>query len=89
MAQPDLSEFYKLSKPKSPPCQVGLILSGEVAPKLKPAEVEQLEAALCTDNGIITGTAIQQWLASRGHDTNVNRISNHRRGVCRCGKEDA
>lgn len=86
MAKPDLSEFYRLSKPKSPPCQIGLILSGEVTPQLKDTQPEQLKAALATDSGIITASAIVKWLADRGHETNTNRVSNHRRGVCNCGK---
>lgn len=87
--KPDLSEFYKLSKPKKPPCQIGLILSGEITPHLDPSERGQLEAALETDHGIITGGAILAWLKERGHDTNTNRISNHRRGVCTCTEETA
>lgn len=86
MAKPDLSAFYRLSKPKSPPCQVGLILSGEITPTLKPVEVEQLKGALDTDGGIITATAIVTWLAEHGHSTNTNRVSNHRRKACNCGK---
>lgn len=84
---PDLSEFYRLSKPKSPPCQIGLILRGEVTPKLGPAEVGRLQAALDTDGGIITASAVVKWLADRGHDSNTNRVSNHRRDVCNCGRE--
>lgn len=85
--KPDLSEFYRLSKPKKPPCQIGLILSGEITPKLKPEAREQLRAALDTDAGIITAGAVVAWLKERGHDTNANRISNHRRGVCTCDEE--
>lgn len=85
MTKPDLSAFYALSKPRKPPCQIGLILSGEITPKLSATEVEQLDAALKTDRGIITASAIQTWLVERGHDAGVNRISTHRRGVCTCG----
>lgn len=84
-SSPDLTEFFKLSKPKKPPCQLGLILSGDLTPKLKPAERDQLDAALKTDRGVITAAAIQQWLESRGHEVNPTRISNHRRKVCTCG----
>ena len=84
MPKPDLTEFFKLSKPKKPPCQVGLILSGDLTPKLSPDEAEQLSAALTTDKGIITAGAIQSWLDARGHSVNTNRISNHRRKVCTC-----
>jgi len=85
-ATPDLSAFYALSKPKRPPCQIALILRGEITPALKPEERGQLEAALAVDKGVITGSAIQQWLAERGHDVSINRVSNHRRKVCDCGK---
>lgn len=87
MAQPDLAEFYALSKPKSPPCQIGLILDG-AEPKLSGEEIEQLTAALDTDKGFITGAAIQSWLKERGHATNVQRISNHRRGICSCDRPE-
>lgn len=86
MTKPDLSEFYRLSKPKRLPCQIGLILAGEVTPELKPAEREKLDAALSTDAGIITASAIVQWLAASGHETNTNRVSNHRRKVCTCAE---
>jgi hypothetical protein len=84
VSNPDLTEFYRLSKPRKPPCQLGLILAGEITPRLKSDQAEQLEAALTTDAGIITSSAIVAWLKTRGHDTNTNRISNHRRGVCTC-----
>lgn len=85
MSNPDLSEFYKLSKPKKPPCQVGLILKGDVTPKLNAEEKTQLEGALAADKNVITGSAVATWLKERGHETSTNRISNHRRGVCDCG----
>ena len=85
--KPDLTEFFKLSKPKKAPCQIGLILDREITPKLKGEEADQLRAALATDKGIITATAIQEWLKARSHEVSVNRISNHRRGVCTCGGE--
>lgn len=85
-AKVDLSEFYKLSKPKSPPCQIGLVLKGEVTPALNSEELKQLEAALDSNSGVITATAIVKWLADRGHETNTNRVSGHRRKVCNCGK---
>lgn len=84
MAKPDLSEFYKLSKPKKPPCQVGLILAGDLTPKLKDEELQALNAALDTDKSIITAGAVQGWLEARGHEVNTNRISNHRRKICSC-----
>ena len=82
--KPDLTEFFKLSKPKKPPCQIGLILSGDISPALSAPERDQLRAACNADRGIITASAIQTWLAQRDHEVNTNRISNHRRGVCTC-----
>lgn len=79
--QPDLSEFFKLSKPKRKPCAIGFALSTKA---IEGAEVDQLNAALATDQGIITASAIQQWLASRGVDVNVNVVSSHRRRTCSC-----
>lgn len=84
--QPDLSEFHKLSKPRKPPCEIGLILSRELGPKLADDEVEQLRAALASDRGVITSGAIQAWLYQRAHEVTVNRVATHRRGVCTCGK---
>jgi hypothetical protein len=81
----DLTEFFKLSKPKKPPCQLGLILSGKITPKLSAEEKGQLEGACQIDKGIITASAISEWLKGRGHEVNTNRISNHRRGICTCG----
>lgn len=82
--KPDLTEFFALSKPKKPPCQLGLILSGDLTPKLSEEELTQLNAALETDRGVITAGAVQGWLEARGHKVNPTRISNHRRGVCTC-----
>lgn len=83
--KPDLTAFFALSKPKKPPCQLGLILNGDITPELKSEEREQLVAALAMDSGIITASAVVGWLKDRGHDTNTNRVANHRRGVCSCG----
>lgn len=76
---PDLSEFYKLSRPKKPPCQIGFIKT-----QLAPSDAEKLEAAVKTDRGIITAAAIVEWLKEKGHDCNTSRVSNHARGVCTC-----
>lgn len=84
-ATPDLSSFYALSKPKKPPCQIALILNAEITPKLNDEERLQLKSALAVDKGIITASAVQQWLSERGHDVSVNRVSNHRRKACTCG----
>lgn len=79
MGKPDLSEFYKLSRPKKPPCQLGFVLS-----KLPEHEADQLRAALATDVGIITAAAVTEWLKARGHDVNFARVTNHRKGLCSC-----
>lgn len=77
--QPDLSEFFKLSRPKKRPCQIGFIL-----PTLGDAEADQLKAALATDVGIITAAAIVQWAAGRGHDVSFAAVTAHRKGTCSC-----
>lgn len=76
---PDLSEFFKLSRPKRKPCAVGYALS-----QLKKEPREQLVAALATDNGIITAAAIQQWITARGHTATASSIVSHRRHTCSC-----
>lgn len=81
---PDLSEFFKLSRPKKPPCQLGIILSRAAKPQLSETEAEQLRAALATDVGIITAAAIVAWLEARGHEVTFAKITNHRRGRCSC-----
>lgn len=83
MPDPDLSEFEALSNPKYVPCQIGELLGGS---ELNNDEKAQLEAALAKDKSVITGAAIEGWLKKRGHEVNVQRISVHRRGVCRCGR---
>lgn len=85
MTDADLSEFYKLSKPKRPPCFVGVILDRQTDPKLDAKEVSELEAALATDPGIITNAAISAWLKQRGLDAHNQRILTHRKGTCTCG----
>lgn len=78
-AGPNLSEFFKLSRPKKKPCSVGYALG-----QLDDVEREQLTAALATDNGIITAAAIQQWLAVRDHTTTASAVTSHRKRVCSC-----
>ena len=75
----DLSEFFRLSRPKKKPCSVAFARE-----QLTAAEQAQLDAALAQDTGIITAAAVQQWLAKRGHTTSTSAVSNHRRGVCTC-----
>lgn len=79
-ASPDLTEFYKLSQPKKPPCRVGFA-RGQV----KAGDRPQLDAALSTDQGIITNSAIQQWFAARKQEVSVSAIVSHRKATCTCG----
>ncbi|MFA5052977.1 MAG: hypothetical protein WC565_02895 [Parcubacteria group bacterium] len=75
----DLSEFFKLARPKKPPCRVGFAIT-----QLKPAERTQLNAALATDSGIINAGAIREWLRLRGQDVSNSAILSHRQGSCTC-----
>lgn len=79
MSSPDLTEFFKLSRPKKKPCAIGYALS-----QLEKKEADQLVAALSTDQGIITASAIQQWSAARGHTVTTSSIVSHRKGMCSC-----
>lgn len=79
MTSPDLTEFFKLSRPKKKPCAIGFALT-----QLKPTERDQLVAALATDKGIITGSAVEQWLKARGQTANPSAITAHRIGRCSC-----
>lgn len=76
---PDLTEFFKLSRPKKPPCKVGFALS-----KLKGEQREQLRSAIDTDPGIITNAAIVEWMKPRGHVMHVAAVVSHRKGNCSC-----
>lgn len=80
-AKVDLSEFYKLSRPRRPPCAVGV-----VAVQLSEVEQAKLKAACGADPGIITASGIRDWLDARGHQVSVPAISNHRRKVCSCNE---
>ncbi len=78
--KPDLTEFFKYSKPKRPPCRIGYALT-----QLKPAERKQLEAALATDKNLITASAIIEWLKIRGIESpSVSAITGHRKETCTC-----
>lgn len=83
MSKPDLSEFYKYSRPKKPPCQVG-----HARLLLDPADQEALDAAVETDKGIITSGAIEHWLEARKHSVSVQAIAMHRAGRCTCVDDD-
>ena len=78
-AGPDLSEFFKLSRPKKKPCSVGFAKG-----QLSPEEAAQLDAAVATDAGIITAGAIVEWLQRREHVTTASAVVNHRKRVCSC-----
>lgn len=77
----DLSEFFKLSRPKSPPCKLGPVLA-----QLKPAERKQYEAAEATDQNIITNQALALWLERHvtGHGVNWQNCTRHRNKQCKC-----
>lgn len=81
MASPDLSEFFKLSRPKSKPCPVAFAIT-----QLSADEQAQLEAALGHDVGIITNAAIRDWFKARGHVLTDAAVGVHRRGTCACGR---
>jgi hypothetical protein len=78
-SKPDLSEFFKYSRPKRKPCAVGYALE-----QLGEHELAQLQAALNHDAGIITNAAVVQWLSARKHAATVSAVVNHRKGVCAC-----
>lgn len=79
---PDLSEFFRLSKPKNRPCAVAYARK-----QIDGVEGEQLDAALSESEGFITNAAVRDWLAVRGHTVNAAAISVHRKGSCSCGRE--
>lgn len=79
MSSPDLSEFFRYSRPKKKPCAVGFALS-----QVNEKERAQLLAALATDQGIITAGAVQEWLAKRDHTATASAIVNHRKRICSC-----
>lgn len=78
---PDLSEFFKLSRPKKKPCVIGFAITEK---KLKGEAIKQLDAACATDTNFITHGAIVQWLAARGVEATVSAVVNHRKGTCTC-----
>jgi hypothetical protein len=79
-AKPDLSEFARLSKPRSGMCTVGAALGALDEPERK-----QLEAALGASNRVITAKAICTWLERRGHtDVKYGFVNSHRGQKCSC-----
>lgn len=77
---PDLSEFFKYSRPKKKPCAVGFARE-----QLSPVEVGQLDAAVAEDRGLITSSAIRQWLDARGQVVTDAAVTAHRKRTCSCG----
>lgn len=77
--QVDLSEFFRLSRPKKPPCKVGWARG-----QLVESERAQLDAACATDKGLITAQAVVEWLAKRGHEVNTSAVVAHRAEKCSC-----
>ena len=86
MVEPNLAEFYKYSKPKKPPCKIGILL----APGSKLSRQERLDlvGALAVDTAIIPARAVMDWLDVRKIELEVNHnnISSHRKGTCTCDK---
>lgn len=84
----DLSEFYKLSRPKKRPCIVAHLTDGMSA-----RERKQLHAACAADPGVITNSAIVAWLER--HDPtrgaagpiSVSAVVSHRKNRCTCGDD--
>ena len=81
-AAPDLSEFFKYSRPKRPPCKVGYALT-----QLKSSKDRALAlAALATDSNLITPSAVTTWFEKRGIDTitSTGSVIAHRKKKCTC-----
>lgn len=81
-ATPDLSDFEKLSSPRKKVCVVGPAVEA-----LGGDEGAQLQAALATDVGRITNSAITKWLKARNIDTTPQAIRSHRSHTCICFDE--
>lgn len=83
-SKPDLTEFYKYSRPKKPPCKIGIVLD-----KLgRSNDAKRLRAALSTDNSIITGAAVLQWIEKREPDLDISNsaVRSHRERKCTCAR---
>jgi len=80
-ANVDLSEFYKLSRPRTPPCKLGPILA-----QLSDEERAQWDAACATDTNIITNQALAMWLERHAEGSVVNwqNCLAHRARKCSC-----
>jgi len=80
----DLSEFFKLSRPRTPPCRLGPVLA-----ELSPEEMTQWEAALEADANVITNQALAMWLDRhvKDHTVNWQNCLSHRSKKCTCFSE--
>lgn len=80
-AKVDLTEFFKLSRPKSPPCKLGPVLA-----QLSEEEHEQYGAAEQADSNVITNQALALWLERHveGHNVNWQNCLAHRTRKCGC-----
>ena len=78
MTEPDLSEFFKLSVPRKPPCKVGLALE-----QVKGQDKTNLLAAISRTD-MITPGAIEKWLAARDIPMTIPAVQSHRAGRCTC-----
>jgi hypothetical protein len=77
----DLTEFFRYSQPKRPPCKVGAVID-----LLKGGEKAKLVAALEASDGLITHAAVVTWIDKRGTNIalNIQNVINHRKGKCTC-----
>lgn len=82
----DLTEFFKLSRPKSPPCKLASVLA-----QLNKAQREQWEAACAADVNVITNQALALWLERKvkGHTVNWQNCLAHRSRKCSCHDDES
>lgn len=80
-AKVDLTEFFKLSRPKSPPCKLGPVLA-----ELPDEDRARFDAACETDVNVITNQALALWLDRhvKGQSVNWQNCSHHRTRKCSC-----
>jgi hypothetical protein len=78
-----LTELLELPKPKKRRCRIGYVLS-----QLAPGDQTTLAAALATDDGSISDTAIITWIDERmelgGMTPDTRNVADHRKGRCDC-----
>lgn len=77
----DLSEFYKLSRPRTPPCRLAPVLA-----QLSDDERAQWEGAVEADGNVITNQALALWLERhvKGASVNWQNCLSHRVHKCTC-----